>query len=139
MQASLFERHVASGLTPIASPYIRVDAGTHRYSVGTGTPKWYATTVIFSVRSCGAEIQGSSTSSAKGLLPRSRQKLCLPCLAEIRCCMQSYALLFLRAGSAERSRRKGRASRLTTQLVFKVAYRKGNLRPTRLVHRFDSR
>jgi hypothetical protein len=73
MQASLFERHVASGLTPIASPYIREDAGTQRYNVGTDTPKLWATTVILPVRSCGAEIRGTSTSSAKGLLPRSRQ------------------------------------------------------------------
>jgi hypothetical protein len=35
MQASLFERHVASGLTPIASPYVREEAGTHRYNVGS--------------------------------------------------------------------------------------------------------
>ena len=43
MQASLFERHVASGLTPTASPYVREEAGTHRYNVGTDTPKLCAT------------------------------------------------------------------------------------------------
>jgi hypothetical protein len=43
MQASLFERHVAYGLTPIASPYIREEAGSHRYNVGTDTPKLCAT------------------------------------------------------------------------------------------------
>jgi hypothetical protein len=42
-QASLVERHVVCGLTPIASPYIREDAGTQQYSVGTDTPKLYAT------------------------------------------------------------------------------------------------
>jgi hypothetical protein len=43
MQASVFERLVASGLAPIASPYIREDAGTHRYRVGTDTAKLSAT------------------------------------------------------------------------------------------------
>ena len=43
MQASFFERHVASGLTPIASPYAREEAGTQRYNVGTDTPKLCAT------------------------------------------------------------------------------------------------
>ena len=56
------------------SPPLRhAEAGAHRYNVGTDTLKLWATTVILPVRSCGAEIQGSSTSSAKGLLPRSRQ------------------------------------------------------------------
>ena len=53
MQAALVERHVASGLTPIASPYIREEAGTQRYKVGIDTPKLCATTVIFPVRSLG--------------------------------------------------------------------------------------
>ena len=51
--------------------------------------------------------KGSPTSSVKGLSPHLVQKLRLLCLAEVRCCRQSSELLFLRAGSAKRSRRKG--------------------------------
>jgi hypothetical protein len=43
MQASLVERRVASSPPPAASPYAREEAGTHRYSVGTETPKLCAT------------------------------------------------------------------------------------------------
>ena len=41
--ASLVERQVASGPHLIATPYDREEAGTHRYNVGTDTPKLRAT------------------------------------------------------------------------------------------------
>ena len=137
MQASLFERHVASGLTPIASPYIREDAGTQRYNVGTDTPKLWATTVILPVRSCGAGIQGSSTSSAKGLSAAFSSKIALtvpsgsPVLyaifrAPIPACWFSETI------EAERTYFPlNRAVSVSNRLE-----KGGNLRPTRLVPSF---
>jgi hypothetical protein len=39
----LVERRVASSPPPAAGPYMREEAGTHRYNVGTDTPKLCAT------------------------------------------------------------------------------------------------
>ena len=54
--------------------YVREDAGTHRYNVGTDTPKLCATTVMLPVRSWGQEYRG---------LLHLRREVCCRDLAEI--------------------------------------------------------